>query len=233
MKKKILVVALVVCVLVLSIASATIAYFTDTESATNTFTLGDVDITLSEINPATGVLAVVTGEEGNTGFQYTNKYPGQTFAKQPTITNVAKDAAYVAGIITLGSGEKASVNAQLKTDAEVKAFLAGGALNAATGYSTKIVRDTTADTITIYIIATAPLAKDGTVVLFENVVIPAGWDRAEMEKFAELTISVQAYAVQTAGFDTAEAAIEAAFSTTDDGYESNTHFDGYFATTNP
>jgi predicted ribosomally synthesized peptide with SipW-like signal peptide len=223
MKKKIFVVALVVCILAISIASATIAYFTDTESAKNTFTSGNVDIKLFETNNVGTEVEITAGANQ---LEFANKYPGESFAKKPTIQNVANDAAYVAGIITLGSGAEADITGLLADDDAVKAFLTGGALNAASGYATKIVRDATANTITIYIIATDAVAKDGKVVLFENVKIPAKWDSAEMAKFAKLTITVKAYAVQKTGFDSAENAIKAAFGGGTDA--TNSDFANYF-----
>jgi predicted ribosomally synthesized peptide with SipW-like signal peptide len=48
MKKKILALALVVAMLAVAIVSASLAYFTDEEYETNTFTLGEIDITLEE-----------------------------------------------------------------------------------------------------------------------------------------------------------------------------------------
>jgi len=48
-KKKILAISLVVCLAVIAIAGATLAYFTDTDDATNVFTSGKVDITLNEV----------------------------------------------------------------------------------------------------------------------------------------------------------------------------------------
>lgn len=48
MKKKILAIALVVAMLAVAIVSASLAYFTDEDYATNTFTVGEVDIDLQE-----------------------------------------------------------------------------------------------------------------------------------------------------------------------------------------
>ena len=48
MKKKILAIALVVAMLAVAIVSASLAYFTDEDYATNTFTLGEIDIDLEE-----------------------------------------------------------------------------------------------------------------------------------------------------------------------------------------
>lgn len=48
MKKKILAIALVVAMLAVAIVSASLAYFTDEDYATNAFTIGEVDIDLRE-----------------------------------------------------------------------------------------------------------------------------------------------------------------------------------------
>ena len=48
MKKKVTAIALAVCILAVAVIGATMAYFTDTDSKTNTFTFGKVDIDLTE-----------------------------------------------------------------------------------------------------------------------------------------------------------------------------------------
>ena len=48
MKKKILAICLVICMAVVAVAGASLAYFTDTDRKTNVFTSGKVDITLNE-----------------------------------------------------------------------------------------------------------------------------------------------------------------------------------------
>ena len=50
MKKKITAIALVVCLVAVAIVGGSLAYFTDEEEATNTFEVGNVDITLTEPN---------------------------------------------------------------------------------------------------------------------------------------------------------------------------------------
>lgn len=49
MKKKILAFSMVACLALVAIAGASLAYFTDTDEATNVFTSGKVDITLNEV----------------------------------------------------------------------------------------------------------------------------------------------------------------------------------------
>lgn len=48
MKKKILALSLCVVMAAIAIVGGTLAYFTDTDKATNTFTVGNIDINLTE-----------------------------------------------------------------------------------------------------------------------------------------------------------------------------------------
>mgnify|MGYP000454696148 CR=1 FL=1 len=50
MKKKLVTVCLVACMAVTAVAGGTLAYFTDEAKKDNTFTVGNVDITLNEDN---------------------------------------------------------------------------------------------------------------------------------------------------------------------------------------
>ena len=82
MKNKYKVLLLTVCavLLIASAAFGTIAYLTDTESVTNTFTVGNVDIKLDETD--------VTKDDGSRteeGNQY-HLLPGHTYKKDPTVT---------------------------------------------------------------------------------------------------------------------------------------------------
>lgn len=89
MKKERTITAAVVLLLILVIGGA-IAYFTDTENVTNVFTIGDVDITLTEPNwddTDADSDGVPESAEGRT--------PGQTIPKDPTITNVGTNDAYI------------------------------------------------------------------------------------------------------------------------------------------
>ena len=74
MKKKLTAVALVVCMLAIMLVGASLAYFTDTDEATNTFTMGKVDIDLTEPK---------WDEETPNGAKL---MPGTVIDKDPTIT---------------------------------------------------------------------------------------------------------------------------------------------------
>ena len=211
MKKKILVIAIVSCILVLSIAGSSIAYFTDVKEATNVFTTGNVTITLSEIDPQNGQLTVVT--DPSTKYEYKNIYPGQKVAKQPTITNVSTsgDSVYAGAIITL-----TKATGLLADETAVKAFLEGGAINTA-GFATTQCVFGSDGTITVYVIINSPIANGAAVDIFTNVAVPAEWNNSQMATFATMQISVKAYATQTYGFADAKTAIKTAFNT--EGFE--------------
>ena len=76
MKKKILALCLVVALAVTAVVGGSLAYFTDTENATNTFTTGKVDITLNE-----------TFSENDAKL-----LPGKDIAKIVNVTNNEEDA---------------------------------------------------------------------------------------------------------------------------------------------
>lgn len=97
MKKKVTAIALAVCILAVAVIGATMAYFTDTDSKTNTFTFGKVDIDLTEESiedKEKGVKAGTVGTDG--GITYPGVLPGLVYSKIPTVT-VKQDSlpAYV------------------------------------------------------------------------------------------------------------------------------------------
>ena len=94
MKKKITAICLCVALLAIAIVGATLAYFTDTKSATNTFTVGNVKINLIESR---------FHREGNDN-------SGDTTIPDPTKT--ASGMKYVA------DGHKAFTDAEIKADAK-------------------------------------------------------------------------------------------------------------------
>jgi len=78
-KKRSAIMAVLAVVLVAALtAGGTLAYMTDSESLTNTFTVGDLDITIREPNYPGG--------------ECTERVPGDSFPKDPTVTAVKGDA---------------------------------------------------------------------------------------------------------------------------------------------
>ena len=90
MKKKQTIIAAVVLMLVLLVGGL-IAYFTDTETATNTFTIGNVDIELTEPN-----WSKTDANNNNVPDAAENLMPGDEVTKDPTIKNISTaNPAYV------------------------------------------------------------------------------------------------------------------------------------------
>lgn len=84
MKKKIIALCLVIALAATAVIGGTLAYFTDDAEATNTFTVGNVDITLTEPN-----------WEGTGSQDAPEVYPGEPLAKDPTVTNSGANPCFV------------------------------------------------------------------------------------------------------------------------------------------
>ena len=98
MKKKIVALCLCVALAVVAIGGATLAYFTDTKTAENTFTVGNVQIKLDETN--------IAAPEGDrvTSNTYTGVTPGVTYTKDPIVTNTGSNDAWVRLVVTVENG---------------------------------------------------------------------------------------------------------------------------------
>lgn len=210
-KKKIVSLCLAAVLVVMAIAGATVAYFTDTKTAENTFTMGNVQIKLDETN--------VNDPEGDrvTSNEY-NVYPGAVVTKDPIVHNVGQNGAYIRATVNVSDwmnlvgayypdfketfpndGYKAALNLLVGTLGE--------------GWS--VVGVEAGDVFTIgQFDAKFILKYDGvlaagadTTAMFQTVTIPAGIDNANADSFDE--VKVVAQAIQADGFDTWEAAFAA------------------------
>ena len=247
MKKKILAMSLCVVMLAIAIVGGTLAYFTDTESTTNTFTVGNVKIELLEKER--------DGNGGLKDFEQNKKlYPivGSAQGEQDALNMpVAKN--YVDKIVTIKNtgSEKAYIRAYFAIpsvlDDGYETFNAGKNVlhfnfgNTAAGASTDGVQwiwthgnkwnyfETTigdiaynvyyadyyqavdADVTTeqlikgVYLDKSFEMKDDGAYAFGEKLTLDEGWD------WSKVSCPVFAVACQAAGFDSADAAITAAF----------------------
>ena len=93
-QKKILTLALSAIIAVTAIASASLAYLTDTKTADNTFTMGNVKITLDETD--------INNPEGDRVTKNTYEvYPGAVVTKDPIVHNVGKNPAYIRATVNV------------------------------------------------------------------------------------------------------------------------------------
>lgn len=91
MKKKIVALCLCIALAVVAIGGATLAYFTDTKDVTNTFTVGNVNITLTE----------------NKWKDNSKLVPGTTIEKNPTVAVVkGSEECYVRILMTISNSKE-------------------------------------------------------------------------------------------------------------------------------
>ena len=196
----------VACAGALALGGAgSLAYFTDSEKAVNTFTVGKVGISLDEVdydnddNKADNV--TIGGVVRDTANKY-HLIPGQTYEKDPTVrVDADSDECWLFvkvenEISAIETKDEANTIVQMRANGWT---LVDGETN---------------------VFAHKDKASAGDdVVVFERFVIDgASVDNATLAKYetgagGNKAITVTAYAVQAAGFGTAQAAWDAAFKT--------------------
>ena len=238
MKKRILVVSLVIALLAVCFAG-TYAYLMDTKSVKNTFTTGNVYITLDEAvveKDESGNL-VAKGTERTEENQSYHLYPAMTVTKDPTITVEGTEAAYVAAVITVTFAEDTDIEVLREMGLcmehwydmlDCEAILDGdyigevpakpehplsGVNNMQVYGNEKYSVYQTIDglTYTIYMFFEGAQAVGTEITPFDTITIPASWDNEEMAAVNGMTIEVQAYATQTNGFADCYTAMTTAF----------------------
>ncbi len=187
-KGKFLALALAAVLLVGTSILGTLAYLTSTDSVTNTFTVGNVKITLDEAKVKTD--GTVDGADRVKENEY-KLMPGHEYTKDPTV-HVDANSENCWLFVKVENGiadieDAKTVAAQM----DEKGWTAvAGAAN---------------------IYAYKDIAKAGdNVVVFESFKIKGDVDNDTLAAYAGKTITVTAYAVQADGFDTAAAAWTAA-----------------------
>ena len=211
MKKKITAIFLCVALLAIAIVGASLAYFTDTKTATNTFTMGNVKIKLDETDIKNPQGDRVTSNEYNV-------YPGAVVTKDPIVHNIGKNGAYIRATVNvsnwmnLASAYYPDFKETFPNDGYKAALnLLVGEL----GEGWSVVEVVEGDTFTLgqfdakFILKYDGVlaAGDDTAAMFQTVTIPAGIDNANADSFDE--VKVVAQAIQADGFDTWEAAFAA------------------------
>ena len=206
-------VAILLCVTLVALAAigATFAYLTDTKSVNNTFTMGNVKITLDETDIKNPSGTRVTSNEYNV-------YPGAVVTKDPIVHNVGANAAYIRATVNVSNWMNlcAAYYPDFKYTFGQEGYKA--ALNLLVGELGKgwsVVGVEAGDTFTIgQFDAKFILKYDGTLAsgadttaMFQTVTIPTGIDNVNADSFSGVTVVAQA--IQADGFDTWEAAFEA------------------------
>lgn len=206
MKKKSILLTLTAVVLAMAIGvGGTIAYFTSTTAdVQNTFTVGNVAITLDEADVTYANDKWTAGEDRVQSNTYENVYPGAHLPKDPTI-HVAADSqdAYVAMKVVISKA------AAWKALAEDHASL-NNLETVFEGYTeanwTKIAATEQGDNLVyVYMWEQGKVSANADLTLFTAMNIPAELSSQEIETLDGFTVTATGYAVQAQGV-TAETA---------------------------
>lgn len=201
-----LVMVLCAVALVAATVMGTLSYLTDSSQIINTFTMGNVHLKLDEAvvdesgNP--------TGGRTETGNTY-HLLPGQSYTKDPTVTVLAgSDQSYVRMLVTINCYDELTA---IFGDPFLPQYYVEGWDNAVWTTTGVIAEDENANTATYEFRyhKTVKPEKDVDLVLealFTAVVVPETMTGAQLDSITGLQITVEAHAIQAAGFNTADEA---------------------------
>lgn len=208
--RKVLLLVLCAALLVSASVMGTYAYLTSSDSAVNTFSVGDVDITLDEAKvDANGKEITGEGAERVKANEY-HLLPGGEYDKDPTVTVLkGSEVSYVRMLVTVSNIES------LKTAFPAEYTVDGVFLlqNLVKGWDNAIwlYEGYNADTATYefrYKSTVTPAEDKDTVLepLFTDVIIPGTIVNDDLAKLEKMEITVVAQAIQKAGFNDADEA---------------------------
>ena len=248
-KKTILVAAIAVMLVAALVVGGTLAYFTDTKSADNTFTVGNVKINLIEqergenglqdFTPKKALYPIVgsaQGEKDEYGMPIAKNYVD----KMVTIQNTGSEKAYIRAYFAIPSalddgyetfnagknvlhfnfGNKVENGVITSTEGNEWQWMHGDKWNYfettidgikynvyyADYYQALDAHATTEQLVQgVYLDKSFDMKADGAYAFGQKLALDEGWD------WNNVTCPVYAVAVQAEGFDSASAAMDAAF----------------------
>lgn len=200
MKKKIVALCLCIALAVVAIGGATLAYFTDTEDVTNTFTVGNVDIKLDEPEWTEGSKLV----------------PGTEISKDPTVTVVkGSEECYVRILMTISNSSQWDAIFNADKTLTIENFFKG--YDPADWTYIKNTENANGNTRTYefrYKEAVNALNANADVklpALFTDIVVPSTLTGTQIATLSNFKIVIEAQAIQTASFNNDVDAAWAAF----------------------
>ena len=191
MKKKLISLAVVVCLLAVAVVGGTLAFFTDKAEVTNTFTAGKVDITLDEAPVDKDGQATAGDRVAKNTYKL---YPGKEYDKDPTIT-VAADSEDCYLFVNVVNG------------------LDGHEAEGATTIAAQMADNgwTLVDGETDVYMQANTYSANAEVAVFEKFTIADNETATTLATVEDVVVT--AYAVQAEGFTSAQAAWDATFGT--------------------
>ena len=209
--KKFKALLVVACALLLVAASVfgTMAYLTSTDKVTNTFTVGKVAIKLDEAKANTDG-SLVDGADRVQENSY-KLLPGHTYNKDPMVTVLSgSESSYVKMTVTFSKANE--LDAIFAPDGADLTSIFNG-YDAANWTAKGNTKDVTANTRTYEFwykeAVGAPTADVTLDALFDSITVPGTITGEQLATIADMTITVNAYAIQADGFTDADAAWKA------------------------
>lgn len=199
--------ALLLCSAVLLVCisiGATVAYLTSKDTVVNTFTVGNVAITMDETKvdengtPIQGVDRV----QANTY----KLMPGHTYTKDPTIhVSDTSEEAYLGVKVVFENSAEADEKLSLNMLSIFSGFIA----------ENWTIQEKTQEDNDVYYLLTRKntVTKNDNIKLFDYVVIPDEMTNEQIAYLNNIRMEITAYAVQKDGFSSAADALKAAFAT--------------------
>ena len=204
-RSKALLLTLCAVLLVAATIFGTMAYLTSTDTVTNTFTVGKVNIKLDEAkaNPD-GTL--VEGAERVKANEY-KLLPGHTYNKDPMVTVLSgSESSYVKMTVTFSKANE--LDAIFAPDGANLTSIFNGydAANWIAKGNTKGADNTRTYELWYKEAVAAPTADVALDALFDSITVPGEITNEQLATIEGMTITVNAYAIQADGFADAEAA---------------------------
>lgn len=204
-KSKAILMALCAVLLVAASVMGTLAYLTSTDTVTNTFTVGKVEIKLDEAK-VDGNGKALTGESAErvAGNEY-HLLPGHTYDKDPMVTVLkGSEKCYVKMTVTFTKA--AELDAIFAPNgANLTSIFAG--YDATNWIDKGNTEDSEKNTRTYEFwykeAVAAPTADVKLDALFDQIVVPGSITNDQLATIKDMTITVNAYAIQADGFNDA------------------------------
>lgn len=205
-KSKALLLTLCAVLLVTASVLGTMAFLTSNDEVVNTFTVGSVAIKLDEAKANTDG-SLVEGAERVKANSY-KLLPGHTYNKDPMVTVLnGSEASYIKMTVTFSKAS--ALDAIFARDGADLTSIFNGYDSTNWIYKNN-TKDVTKDTRTYEFWYKETVgAPDGDVALdalFDSITVPGSITNAQLATIKDMTITVNAYAIQADGFANAEAA---------------------------
>ena len=205
--RKILLMAACAVLLVCISVGATVAYLTSTDSVTNTFTVGNIQIKLDEAkaNPDGSLVPNVDRVKANSY----KLLPGHTYNKDPMVTVLSgSESAYIKMTVTFSKANELDAIFASVGGANLTSIFNG--YDATNWLYKGHTKDSEKNTRTYEFwykeAVGAPTADVELDALFDSITVPGTITNAQLATIKGMTITVNAYAIQEDSFEDAEAA---------------------------